>query len=100
MTGKENHFEAAEMTAARTNENRAKTPPEIPLGPILNDLVTFADELNTRNISEATANQSYRTILLRWLRLTFILSLFLTAILLVFIYLFYCAFATLALTAH
>ena len=46
MSEKDNHFESDEKALSRAVENRANSPSELPIGPILNDLVTFADELS------------------------------------------------------
>ena len=73
---------------------------DVPIAPILSDLVAFADELNTRNIDEAIANQKYRRAQLSWQRAYVIVAAVLAALTLGIIFLFYLAFIRLAETTE
>jgi len=73
---------------------------DVPIAPILSDLVAFADELNTRNINETIANEKYRQAQLRWQRAYVIVAAMLAALTLGIIFSFYRALARLAETAE
>jgi hypothetical protein len=73
---------------------------DVPIAPILSDLVTFADELNTRNINETIANAKYRQAQLRWQRAYVIVAAMLAALTLGIIFSIYRVFTRLAATAE
>ena len=99
MPEKEAHQELNEK-AIRTEDHKAETGSEIQIGPVLSDLVAFADELNTRHISETAANQKNRQTQLRWQKGYVIVTATLAALTLGVLYLFYRTSARLAATAE
>jgi hypothetical protein len=98
MAEKDAHQELNEKRAIRTEDHKAETLSEIQIGPILSELVAFADELNTRNISETTAKQRNRQSQLRWQKGYVVLTATLAALTLGILYLFYRTSAKLATT--
>jgi hypothetical protein len=99
MAEKEPHQEPNER-AIRTEDHKAETASELQIGPMLSDLVAFADELNTRNISETAANQKNRQSLLRWQKGYVVVTATLAAFTLGILCLLYRNSARLATTAE
>jgi hypothetical protein len=99
MAEKEPHQEPNER-AIRTEDHEAETASELEIGPMLSDLVAFADELNTRNISETAANQKNRQSLLRWQKGYVVVTATLAAFTLGILCLLYRNSARLATTAE
>ncbi len=99
MAEKAAHQELNEKVAG-TEDHKAESGSEIPIGPVLSELVAFADELNARHISETAAKQKTRQSLLSWQKGHVIVTATLAALTLGILFLFYRTSARLAATAE